>query len=306
METPLRPKVAIAIATYARPASLRELLGSLNEAISRCPKAETSIIVVDNDPEHSARAVCVRAETSASLVYRVQPIAGIAATRNLAVHEAADSDFIVFVDDDETVTPDWLASLLQTQETSGADMVTGPVHSLLPSGTPKTIRDSGIFDRETRAEGTALKEAATNNLLCKYSLFSSRDESAWFNLAFGLSGGSDAELTRRLHNCGAKIVWSEKAVVRERIPLERASEAWLARRLRRTGSIDYRLSRQRACKRVWGVSVGITRVMSSIVPLMLDRYFRRTLNVGAFRRFFRGIGFIEAATVGGHQEYKRR
>ena len=62
-------------------------------------------VVVDNDADESSRAVVTAAKLPWPVVYVVEPERGIPFARNRAVREAADSDFVVFIDDDEIPEP---------------------------------------------------------------------------------------------------------------------------------------------------------------------------------------------------------
>lgn len=298
------PHVSIAITTFRRPEELLALLGTLEVALRAVDSGSYRVIVVDNDPTASARSVCEAAEVL-DLEYFHQPKPGISATRNAAISAAFGSDFIVFVDDDELVTRDWLAELLRVQTATEADMVAGPVLSRLPEDAPDYVKDSGIFDQPSRPDASFLPEAGSGNLLCRYELFSSRAPSEWFQEAFGLTGGEDAELTRRFHREGAQIAWAAHAVAYERVPLSRASVTWLSRRYRRIGAVDYRLDTMKRARRVRGIATGVARMVTAAPPLAWTWLTRRSLNGAAFRRLFRGVGYIEAAVFGGYSEYRR-
>ncbi len=125
------PIVVITVATFKRPSGLRNLLESLRVAKARTESARVAVVVVDNDPLGSAEAVCQEFD-DLLINYLVQERPGISATRNAGIAAARGADFIVFVDDDEVVSPDWLEELLTVQQHTGASLVAGPVLSILP------------------------------------------------------------------------------------------------------------------------------------------------------------------------------
>lgn len=298
-------RILIAIATYRRPDDLHRLLTSLEPAVKFVKSARIEVIVVDNDPAGGAEETCL-AHLGIRARYLLQPIPGISATRNVAVAAADGIDFIVFIDDDEVVAPHWLAELLNVQACTNADLVAGPVYSVLPETTSQIVNNSGLFDRPGRPNLSILTEAGTGNLLCKYSLFADLDPSQWFQAAFSLTGGEDAELTRRFHREGAKIVWASEATVWENIPAARANLRWLANRYRRVGAVDFHLDTGHTFRRSRGLISGCARVLVGAPRLAWVWVTRRKIDGGAFRRLFRGIGFIEAATGAGHAEYGRQ
>ncbi|MCQ9388077.1 glycosyltransferase [Brevibacterium sp. 50QC2O2] len=297
-------RIVIAIATFKRPRLLERLLYSVEVAVKNVLKVQVDICVVDNDLDQSAQQLCMN-WSGGHIEYIAQPVPGIAATRNAAVEYANGSDFIVFLDDDEWVEPDWLVELLTAQEKTDADMVAGPVESVLDASIPDFIRSSGIFDRAQRENLSLLNEAGSGNLLCKYQVFCGRPREAWFQDAFGLTGGSDAELTRRLVSEGCRIIWAANAIATEEVPQSRGTISWLAKRYRRIGGVDFRLSTPTIFNRGRGVLLGVARVAAGAPVLAGSWVFGRGLNAAAFRRVFRGIGYMEGAVNGGYVEYKR-
>ncbi|KAB1641005.1 glycosyltransferase family 2 protein [Gulosibacter chungangensis] len=296
--------IVVAIATYKRPTELERLIRSILIAADCGPSLSVNIIVVDNDELGSAREVAESFNDS-NIEYYVQQIPGIAATRNLAIEKAGEVDFIVFVDDDEFVEPQWLTELIRVQKVTEAELVAGPVKSILPAKSPKFILESGIFDRPERPDGATIMEAGSGNLLCSYRVFQTRSKSEWFSNEFGLTGGSDAELTRRLHREGNRIVWASNAVAWEYVEPQRVSLGWLSKRYRRVGGVDYRLSPGSFGRRIRGITSGAARIISGALQVSIDAVLKRQLNASGFRRLFRGVGYIEAATRGGFVEYKR-
>ena len=100
--------ITVCACTYRRPDLLLEMLHSF-KALKTPPGTEVTVCIVDNDIDTSARAV-VDSQSgnlpfSLKYVHEEQP--GIPSARNRALEEAANSDFLVFVDDDE-----WVVSAL--------------------------------------------------------------------------------------------------------------------------------------------------------------------------------------------------
>src|SRR5690606_17797564 len=180
--------IAVLVCTYRRPVLLAGLLRSLAAQRTERP---FDVIVVDNDPAGSARDVAARAPVPVR--YVVEPEPGIAAARNRSLDEAGDVDTVVFVDDDETVEPDWLEALVATSERFDADVVTGPVVAVLPPHAPRWIRRGGFHQTPNPPEGTVLRAAKSGNTLVRTSALHA-DPPMRFDAAFSRSGGSDTEL----------------------------------------------------------------------------------------------------------------
>ncbi len=223
-------RIAVLVCTYRRPELLAALLESL--AAQRTDR-ELAVVVVDNAPEGSGRAAALAAPVPVH--YVVEPTPGIAAARNRSIAEAGDADTLVFVDDDETVGPDWLEALVSTCERHGADIVTGPVVSVFPAHTPRWIRRGGFLQRPNLAEGTRLNTAKSGNTLVRTAALLGPPPQR-FDESFSRSGGSDSDLFWRLGRRGAVIVWSHDAVASEPVPDSRLTVRWIARRDFRGGA----------------------------------------------------------------------
>ena len=117
------PDLTICIATYRRPQGLRALLDSLNAMSFDASLASLSIIVVENCPDAPAEASLgdVSKLSRWPLRYVTEHNRGIVAARNRALDEVGErADLIAFLDDDETVSEDWLNAMLTTlHETLG-------------------------------------------------------------------------------------------------------------------------------------------------------------------------------------------
>jgi GT2 family glycosyltransferase len=200
---------------------------------------ELGVVVIDNDAEGSARATLdeARAELRWPLIYEVEARQGIPFARNASVRVAFahGARLIAFVDDDETVTPTWLAALLHTLERTRADVVTGPVVPVLPEALPDWVRRGEFFTPARHATGTRLDRAFTNNALVRREVLERLP--TCFDERMALTGGSDTHLFQRLARAGASIVWCDEALVHDHVPASRATSEWLVQRWYRVGSV---------------------------------------------------------------------
>jgi glycosyltransferase involved in cell wall biosynthesis len=222
--------VTIAVLTFRRPGDLAALLPLLVEQAGEQTAAgsPTGVLVVDNDPGGSARAVA--ADAGPSVRYVVEPSPGIAAARNRALDESADADLLVFIDDDERPHPGWLAALLAT----GAALVAGTVVSSFPAELDAFVAAGDFFRRRRLPTGTPISLAATNNLLL--DLGEVRRLGLRFDPEFGLSGGEDTLFTRRLAVAGVRMVWCAEAVVTDVVPAARLTREWVLSRAYSSGN----------------------------------------------------------------------
>jgi succinoglycan biosynthesis protein ExoM len=225
--------ITVCLATYLR----AERLGTLLDDLVLQSLPPTTIVVVDNDANGSARAVVERRRARGSpcpIVYDIQPSRNISLTRNRTV-ELATGDWLAFIDDDERAPCDWLARLAATTLQYDADGATGPVEPDVPDQAPRWIRRGRFYDWPRMATGTVvpLNKLRFGNVLLRGALL--RGGAPPFDPAYGLTGGEDGDLLTRLVQRGATLVWCDEAPVQEPVELARLSLRWLLLRALRGG-----------------------------------------------------------------------
>ena len=227
-------KVDVCIVTYRRPLGLQRLLGGL-EQLRLEPEIDLRVVVVDNDADGSARAICegARLWLRHPLVYRVEKRRGIPQARNTALGVALGrADFVAFVDDDEVPEPAWLREMLRVQQLHGADAVGGPVVPVFESPAPAWIEC--FFDRPRHVTGERLRVAYTGNVLVSTRALAGMDR--LFDERLALTGASDTEFFERFAQRAHRIVWADDAQVLEFVPRSRVRCRWLLKRAFRVGT----------------------------------------------------------------------
>lgn len=227
-------KIAICIPTFKRPLMLKKLVQSIIECnLNRTLIKNINIIVVDNDVEKTAESLInelkERFYNSYNIDYFNHPIKGLSNVRNELIKKAwlFNPDFIVFIDDDEYASPEWLNELVGTLSTTNGDMAIGPVISVFESRVSKYI--SCWFERPIYQSNTKIKSIATGNLIIKTdSLFKNK---ILFDRRFNKTGAEDLYFGLQMLNKGAIAYWSEKAIVYETVPDSRANLKWLIKRI---------------------------------------------------------------------------
>ena len=225
---PVTPDVVVAVLTYRRAELLPDLLSA---ALPQIAAAGAVLLVVDNDPEASARPVVA---TWAGVRYVHEPRPGISAARNRALDDAAGADVLVFLDDDELPSPGWLDSLLATWREWACAAVAGPVPPLFSGPVDPWVAGSGVFDRPERATGLLLHGAGAGNLLL--DLDRVRRHGLRFDESLGLTGGEDTLFTHHLVALGEQIRWCAEAEAVELVPAERLTRRWARQRSFRSAS----------------------------------------------------------------------
>jgi succinoglycan biosynthesis protein ExoM len=298
-------KTDVCIATYKRPASLAELLRSLGA--QRLGPDDLRLVVVDNDAQQGATAVVSAfAENSPfETVYALEPRQGISWARNRAL-QAVQADTFAFLDDDETVGPDWAATLRGALERFQADAVFGPVRAVLPPGAPPWAASHPFFTRPGNPTGTVLTHGNSGNVLVRTRSLGLPPLS--FDPAYALTGGEDADFFFRLHLSGKKLVWCGEAEAFEKIPPDRLQIGWMCRHGFRNGQIHTRsfIRRYPLHIKVRWFLVKPIHLLGGLLALPFLRLFSYPAYVRMLTRVFSAAGQLSALlgkTVH-YQEYK--
>lgn len=282
--------VAICIATYQRPLLLSDLLSSINQC--KRPKGmQIEIRIIDNDCNGSAQAAVdafrEQAHGYQSISYTIEPRQNIAHARNAAIKQG-EADAYIFVDDDETVSTNWLMQLATTAHNHQADAVFGPVQAKLGNYTGAWQERGRFYAKDVPTAGTPLdwRETRTSNTWVHGTWFNQRDFR--FDAKLGRSGGSDSDLFARMAEAGAVYVSSKEASVEEFVPADRATFRWLCKRAYRNGLIYERNLRAtsepnrplaRAVKRLCAATLLSLRGIPALAQLKPEHFIRGLLKL---------------------------
>lgn len=301
--------VTVAMLTYRRPENLEASVRALREQLDQVPGSR--LLVVDNDQQPSAAEVMGRLSAGDARVrYLHEPRPGIAAARNRALDET-ETDLLVFIDDDERPSSQWLRSLIGAWETYRSTAVAGPVLSRLAEPVDPWITAGGYFERLRHRTGTTVQTAATNNLLLDMGQV--RALRLRFDEGFGLSGGSDTVFTRQLVARGGRIIWCDEAPVYDVVPDDRATRAWVKARARRIGNSDARAAvhlasrrRDRVVARFVSTFRGTIRVTAGGLRVVYGKLRGSTAaEARGTRTMLRGMGMLRGAWGSYIYEYRR-
>ena len=248
--------IIIATITRNRPKMLANLYRSLAK-IDIPANAGIKFLVVENNDVSTSDGWLhdISEEVKPHPVqYFLETDIGISYARNRALDygEQEGADFLVFVDDDELVEPDWLTKLLDEQQRMNLDIVGSPV---LPTPLePKlTLWQrfiwSGVERHSARAESRARKhweqnradviKIATGSWMGRLDFF--RKTGLRFDPQLGLTGGEDWNLWRQARKLGAATGWAPDAIVYETVPCSRISLSYHFRRNRDHNTTEFAL-----------------------------------------------------------------
>lgn len=215
---------------------LSELLASL-ETLQVPEELDFRVLIIENDPGAHAKPIVDslgKKIGAIPLAYVVEPTLGIAHARNRGIAEAIsqDVDLLLFVDDDEVLSEDWLDCIYRTYCETGAKLVGGPVRPIVTAknqGYWKRIVTAGITNRYREVEYRNRRRyfrgmhnrttILTNNWLAETSLFAIHGLK--FDDDLSISGGEDTEFFRDAVALGIATEWSPDAVVYENLTDDR-------------------------------------------------------------------------------------
>ena len=224
------PSVDICICTYRRP-YLEQTLASV--AAIATNGARIRVIVSDNDttPSAGSMVAALAADFPFPIHYVHSPASNISIARNACL-DAAEADFIAFVDDDELVTEYWLTALLEAAEAEKADVVLGPVEAIYGDDAPQWMVKGDFHSTMPVYVDGQIRTGYTCNALIRWV---APFKSLRFDLALGRSGGEDTQFFYALSGMGGSIAFAPDALVTEIVPPNRAAMGWLVQRRFRAG-----------------------------------------------------------------------
>lgn len=302
--------VSICTATFQRPEGLKRLLQSLNcLKFTKSEQPAIEVIVVDNNASGSAKAIIdeIQPDFNWELKYTIEPQQGISFARNRAIASCSPhTNFIAFIDDDETATPSWLDELLIVQQQFNADVVWGPnLPVFVDENVPKWVVKGGFFNPPRYPTGHLLKYAATNNVLIGKKLL--EEMNARFEERFALTGGEDTYLFMSARRAGYKLIWADEAITYEWVPQSRTQMKWILQRGFR-GSSTFSI-----CERelypmlpviLLRTATGLCRIVWGTCLVVALLFGQRHLFVKGLLRISQGSGLISGLAGFQHVEYK--
>ncbi len=314
--------IAICACTYKRPDGLRALLDGLaRQTFADTPRPALHIVIADNEGSDQARQICADFERRSGipLTYVHEPERGISFARNACLKRLpAECDFFAFIDDDEVPAPDWVDQLLHAQAKTGADVVAGRVEPVFDAGAPQWIADGRFFGSPRRsydldapklADLQELERAATNNVLVRASAV--RQLGLEFDPELALCGGGDSLFFATLHKQECRIVFADRAVVDDYIPLSRANFRYVLFERFRWANVNALIDEKLGVRPVPSAAARVGEGAKHI-GLGFRRVWKTALSskrstdrfaVGAFQAAH-GLGIIAAAFGFRYQHYK--
>lgn len=241
-------KVVVCIPTFRRPAGLKRTLQSLAAQIGA---EHFAVVVVENDAQKLEGKQVVEAVFASRALFGlcvVEPKQGNCSAINTAFRTARESfpaaEFFLMIDDDEEASPTWLAAMMETARSSGADLVGGPVVRRFEGDTPSCLQKHPLFYSTITRSGETASLHGTGNCLIRRRVLEALGEPT-LDPRFDLLGGGDMDFFTRCRLARFKAHWNDDAKVFETVPAQRMKAAWALRRSITTGVINYTIDQKR-------------------------------------------------------------
>lgn len=290
----------VAILTYCRSAELVRMLDSL---VGSADGKRAQILVVDNDPAQSAESIVE--EHPLEVLYVNEPRPGIASARNRALdHFNERFAAVIFIDDDEWVEPSWFEELVGYAERTDADVVQGPVMTIIPEDAPAWVRKGQFFQRRLEVTGAVLQSASTNNVLLTRRAWV-RAGCPRFDDAFSVTGGSDYDFFWGVRKSGAEILYCAEAVVYEDVPISRLDRGWIRRRYTRNGIGILRSHRKHGESVARLLATRAVAFIAGVFQITVDVATGRGLRAAPLERVLKSVGVFSGLAGYRIEEYKR-
>ena len=265
-------EIVVCIPSFRRPRHLRLTLESL--AGQRTGR-RFAVVVVENDAlRRESVPVATEFLCSGEIpgLCVVEPRQGNCHAIN-AAFETALATFpaatkLLMIDDDEIASPDWLQRMVDAAESTGADLVGGPVQPDFDDEKKRGLRRHPAFRPAYDESGPVPVIYGCGNCLITRRVFASLADPA-FDLKFNFLGGGDTDFFVRCRQAGMQFHWAADAVITETVPPSRTNPGWLVVRGLRIGAINYHIEVKAA--RTHLARARLLAKMLAMLPLSLIR-----------------------------------
>src|SRR5215472_4003210 len=231
-------ELTVCICTFRRPSILSAIDSVAKQTVP--PSISVRILIIDNDAEQSAFSIVTefRSRTTIRLDYKHVPGQNISMARNAGL-DAATTPWLVFMDDDEFASTNWLSGLIASR--NGANAVFGPCEAIYGEGTPDWIKQ-GDYHSNRIAEIEPITAGYTSNVLIDMAFV--RRHGLRFAPELGRTGGEDTMFFHAMYRKGGVLRYASSAVVYENVVQSRANFAWVVKRRYRAGQARALVSRK--------------------------------------------------------------
>ena len=233
-------QLTYAFCTYNRATRLPGLVRAMR--LQECP-IPFEILAVNNNSQDATLAVLQELARAEGVPLRVvtESRQGIAHARNRALEEAMNSDYLIFIDDDELPAPGLLRAAVESLEQEGADCVGGRVQVAFGAGLrPSWLTDELLpFMAETDYGATAFwvqdrdQPMWTANIGYRMQIFRD-DPSLRFDIrsnrvGHSIGGGEDVRMFEAWFDRGHRIRYRPDMLVEHHVDAARLQRSYFWR-----------------------------------------------------------------------------
>lgn len=303
-------EVVVIVPTFRRPKHVITTLDSLATQATERPYA---IVLVENDAEGQAGATAAAPHFEAG---RYQGMAIVVHDRGnchaynagffTALTRFAALGFVCIIDDDEQAEPDWIEQMCATSEAHDAAMVGGPQLPIFEKEPSPAIVNHPVFQPHYQATGPVPALYSSGNLLLRSDVLKAMPQ-PFFDLRFNFTGGGDSDFLMRARQAGFSSAWCAQAGVKETIPANRTTRAWVRQRAIRNGQLSAIIEeRQRGATRLGQLITGARSLgLLAASPLRsAARLFSGQSRLSALYPIHIAIGRIGSAFGQSHEQYR--
>jgi GT2 family glycosyltransferase len=239
--------IVVCIPCFRRPEHLRQTLQSL---VDQRTDRRFAVVMVENDAS-ACGSVSVASEFlrtgKLSGLCVVEPRQGNCHAINAAFETAQaifpDAAHFLMIDDDEIASAGWLELMVRAAESTGADVVGGPVLQRFDDEAKHGLQRHPAFRPAYDASGPVPIIYGCGNCLIRRPVFEKLGSPA-FDLRFNFLGGGDVDFFTRCRRGGMRFIWITEAVIVETTPDARTRLFWIVLRGLRIGAINYHVQRK--------------------------------------------------------------
>lgn len=225
----------IFICTKNRNDSLNCLLEDLlnQESVETFPP----IYLIDNSSSASSGELIRKFKAKfQNGIYMVhEPRQGVAFARNRALSIALEKNWdVIFLDDDERVSSNWLCNILNSHNNHPEAMIVGPVRPEVSTEWSSWCPGKKCWRRPELGDSEFISQpVGTGNI---YIPITAIKQTGFFKEKF-TSGGEDTDFTKRWINKNGKILFSRAALAWEPVTKARSEATFVASRIRKSTMI---------------------------------------------------------------------
>jgi GT2 family glycosyltransferase len=224
---------SILIPTYNRHDSLRRALVSLQ--MLDFARERYEVVVIDNNSTDATPEVAAQFGTR----YVKEPRLSFTVARRTGA-EAALGKYLIYIDDDVTVEPQWLSAIIAAfEQSANVGMVAGPIRGVYEQTPPEWVKKQdpimvSLYERDDDHEPPA---CLGPNLSIRRDVFfrvggfppdtlgvESQGKPGTFEKLY--VGTGDSGISFAVRQAGYRIAFAPKAVVYHHIPPVRTTEQW--------------------------------------------------------------------------------